>query len=204
MKHLIIILAALALASCTRSKHYTIDGTIYGGGNFEGETIYLLPFFNTAEGRSDSTVVKNSRFHFEGEVDDDEVCILRFRPMMELFLDKLVVIKEPGHIWVVLNRPSTAKGTPQNDSLQHWREYQTDINRQLHSLNDTLRKAQNVDSRRVNLTIDSLRQAFDKHNRQVVDRNNNAFGTYVMRYAIDKNNDSQKQNQNGQKQKVRF
>ncbi len=179
MRYLFIVICAIFLTSCTKNQTYNIDGAVYAGGNFEGEMIYLVPFFNSNGAKIDSAVVQNGRFHFDGTIEGSEVCVLKFRPMMELFLDKLVVIKEPGNVWVILNRPSTAQGTPLNDSLQEWRGYQNKINQELQALNKQLKRATPQEAMTLTQHIDSVKHVFERHNRGVVQRNNNAFGTYV-------------------------
>lgn len=188
MKLLYALTLALLISSCAEDKHYTIDGAIYGGGNFEGEMVYLVPFFKSENGRADSALVKNGRFHFEGKADDSEVYVIRFRPMMELFMDKLIVVKEEGHVRTTLNRPSTAIGTPLNDSLQTWREYHAEINMQLKALTKKMRKASAEEAREIAQKIDSIKQAFEKHNRAIVERNNNAYGAYVDKVDALRNN----------------
>ncbi len=183
MKHVFFLAIAVLLVSCSKDKTYTIDGAVYAGGNFEGEMVYLVPFFSDTNLPSDSATIQNSRFHFEGEVDESQVYVLRFRPMMELFLDKLVIIKEPGRIWTVLNRPSTAEGTPLNDSLQAWREVQVGVNQQLSALSKAMKRADIIEYEQMRAKIDSIKTDFDRYNRAVVERNNNAFGAYVDKFS---------------------
>ncbi len=185
MKNLIILLTSIfLLISCSDKEKYTIDGAVYAGGNFEGEMVYLVPFFrSTSDSRIDSATIQNSRFHFEGEVSGSEVYEIRFRPMMELFLDKLVVIKEPGSVWVILNRPSTAQGTPLNDSLQTWRIYQTKVNQNIQQLNRMLKRAPAGTTKPIQDEIDSIKMSFERYNRGIVQRNPNAFGDYVDKYT---------------------
>ncbi len=184
-KTIFLILTLIAvLPSCTQKKTYSIDGAVYAGGNFEGEMVYLVPFFNEENLPSDSAVIQNGRFHFDGEIDEAQVYVLRFRPMMELFLDKLVVIKEPGKIWTVLNRPSTAKGTALNDSLQQWREVHAQINQKLSKLNKQLKHAEAEEYDAIATEIDSIKHDFERYNRGVIERNDNAFGSFVDRFAL--------------------
>ena len=80
-KIFISLLALVSLVSCHEDKSYIIEGALYGGGKFEGETIYLVPFENPGN-RIDSAFVHEGRFRFEGTVETEEICRVRMRPMM--------------------------------------------------------------------------------------------------------------------------
>jgi len=180
-----LILAALIflLASCSKDNTYTIEGTLYGGSSFEGETIYMVPFGSSSVSGQDSAIIRNGRFHFEGNIDNAEICEIRMRPMMRLFVDKLICIKEPGHVWVTLNKRSTAKGTALNDSLQAWRDYKYKTDSILVSLNKQMKHAKGETLEKIQQEYDQLQNQFDEHNKSIVQRNDNAFGEYIDRFV---------------------
>lgn len=186
MKRLVLILlTVVAMSSCSDDNKYIIDGALYGGTSFEGETIYLVPFVNATEENVDSATIHNGRFRFEGSIEGNEVCILRMRPMMKLFIKELIFVKEPGHISTLLSKTSSAKGTPLNDSLQAWNQYKFGIDSISVSINKAMKRATDDEEllKQLQLKSDSLRLAFDKHNRQVVENNDNAFGRYIEKFA---------------------
>lgn len=186
MKHLVVIfLSMLTLAACSDDNNYVIEGALYGGTSFEGETIYLVPFVNATEEDVDSATIHNGRFRFEGSIDGNEMCILRMRPMMKLFIKELIFVKEPGHISTLLSKTSYAKGTPLNDSLQAWNQYKLGIDSVSIAINKAVKRAADDEEllKKLQLKSDSLRLAFDKHNRQVVENNDNAFGRYIEKFA---------------------
>lgn len=177
------IVLIFIIASCSSDNSYKIDGTLYGGASFEGETIYMVSFGSSSVEDQDSAVIRNGRFHFEGSVDQPEVCELRMRPMMRLFIDKLVLIKEPGHVWVTLSKQSVAHGTALNDSLQQWREYKTKVDSVMYALSKKLKHAEGEEQEALEQEYDEVRHDFTKHNKEVVQRNDNVFGDYIDRYV---------------------
>ncbi len=180
---LVCLFAVCTLASCGKKQTYTIEGTLYGGKNFEDQIIYLVPFSGATSENIDSAVIHDSRFRFSGEAETDEVYILRMRPMMRLFIDELIIIREPGRIKTRLSQVSSAKGTPQNDSLQHWREFKMHIDSALTDVRKKMKRAQPEEYKDLRLQQDSIRAVFDRHNKQSITLNNNAFGDFLSKYA---------------------
>lgn len=188
MKKLFMAFAqALAIVGCTsENNRYVIEGVLFGGGKFEGERIYLVPFDNGSAARIDSAVVHDGFFRFEGQTDSSEVFILRMRPMMRLFIEELLIVREPGHIHTVLNRSSSVAGTPLNDSLHRWKLYKAHNDSILSSWHRRMR-THNTDSvERITLKYksDSLRQSMLEYNKERVAYNrDNAFGALVNRFT---------------------
>ena len=180
-KCIVLVLVIMSLVSCSKDKTYIVEGVLYGGGKFEGEWIYLEPFVGTS-GTRDSAIVHDGRFRFDGEVEEDEVCILRMRPMMRLFIQELIFIKEPGHVRTLLSKASSVKGTPQNDSLQNWNVYKAKVDEQFQHLSKKMKKAEGDEYTRLTQQYDSLKLAFDEYNEGVVMRNDNAFGDYIDKF----------------------
>lgn len=185
MPLLLIVLGALFLASCHEDKSYTIEGSIYGGRNFEDQTIYLVPFKGSASGRVDSAVIHDGRFRFSGTTSKDEVYTVRMRPMMRLFIDEVILVREPGHIHVKLSEVSAASGTPLNDSLQNWRNFKQDLDDQLEDIKKKLRRATPDEAQSLKTAQDSIKNLFDKRNRaSAAINNNNAFGDFLDNWII--------------------
>ena len=156
---------------------------MYGGKNFEDQMIYLVPFSGATTENIDSAVVHNSRFKFTGTVEHEGVYIIRMRPMMRLFINELIVIKEPGRIRTRLSSTSSAKGTPLNDSLQAWREYKQMIDDQMVDIRKQMKKATGEELARLKAQSDSLKSMFDRRNKQSITLNNNAFGEFLDKYV---------------------
>ena len=104
---------------------------------YDGEPVYLVPVKNATAGNVDSTYIRQGAFRFEripgGEQED--VWIIRTRPLLRLKLQELLIILEPGRLQVTLDSLSYAHGTPSNDALQQWKEKKQqydDLRRGLH------------------------------------------------------------------------
>lgn len=119
MKRLTIIaLAALALCSCAPRNQFTIKGTVEKP-ELEGAQIFLVPMEGASKETIDSTIIKDGRFQFKGNVE--RMSEIRIERMKRYGTENLLVVTEPGKIEVHMAAFSSAKGTPQNDSLQAWK-----------------------------------------------------------------------------------
>lgn len=183
--YLALITTALSLASCGEDNGYVIDGTVYGGRNFEDQTIYLSPLSaaNFREG-ADSAVIHDGRFRFQGDVEQDGIFVLRMRPMMKLFIGETFVVKEPGQIKVRLNQVSSVGGTPQNDSLQAWFDFKQHIDSLITDLKKQKKRLPAEQAYVIEEQRDSLRAVFEKRCRQAVSLNTNAFGDFVDKWYV--------------------
>ena len=108
----------------------------------EGQWVFLVPFSNATRANVDSTVVKDGRFEFHTDT---------------------MMIVEPGDVEVTIASISSAKGTPQNDSLQHWKELTERHNSEISAFrksNDRVAadSAQTVYIKRTRQLADNLRQ----------------------------------------------
>lgn len=129
MKKILLCFMAVAAMtmfySCQQNdgKCY-IEGTVVGE-QYEGKRIFIVPIYGpkTAE-YVDSMEITNGKFHFTKDFTKDTM------QMYQILLDyhyrmgvqQLLIVGEPGHIQVTIDSISSAKGTPQNDSLQAWKE----------------------------------------------------------------------------------
>ena len=119
MKKIIFTLfTAAMLASCTRSNEYVIHGTV-ANHELEGAKVYLVPVEEVSKENVDSTYIHNQFFEFRGT--DERVADIRLERRKRLGVETLLVITEPGDIYVTLGKTSTGRGTPQNDTIQAWK-----------------------------------------------------------------------------------
>lgn len=176
---------ALSLASCNDGSGYVIDGSVYGGRNFEDQTIYLAPLSASSyRENADSAVIHDGRFRFEGKADVDGIFVLRVRPMMKLFIGEPFLIKEPGQIKVRLNQISSVGGTPQNDSLQALLSYKLHIDSLLTDLKKQRKRLPADEVVALDAKRDSLKALFESRCRQAVSLNNNAYGEFVDKWYV--------------------
>lgn len=185
LKFFTAIFMAFSLAACQNDNGYVIDGSVYGGRNFEDQTIYLAPLAAASvQANSDSAVIHDGRFRFEGYAKEDGVYVLRMRPMMKLFIGEPFVIIEPGHIRVRLNQVSTVGGTPQNDSLQAWNDFKARNDSALTEIKRQIKRATPDEVSSLVVMQDSLKAVFEKKSRETVSVNSNAFGEFVDKWYV--------------------
>lgn len=120
MRYLLIALA-LILGSCKYRDNFSISGQL-PDKSYDGEVIYMVPMDKPFKGCIDSMVVKDGTIHFQGHVSNSEICIIRARPVLRFILEELLVVREPGFLTVKIDKRSSVRGTPLNDSLQYWKD----------------------------------------------------------------------------------
>lgn len=116
------LLTAALLCSCNKGG-YHIRGTVTDP-SLEGAIVFLVPVTEPVHlperDNLDSTFIKNGRFEFKGT--EERLVDVRIEKFKRMNVQNLLVITEPGEISVVLGPRSSGAGTPQNDSLQIWKD----------------------------------------------------------------------------------
>ena len=111
---------AMMFVGCQKSNVCQIHGTVVGE-QYEGKRIFLVPFSGPATAETvDSIEVKNGKFEFTPDSMQMYKILLDYH--YRFGTQPLIVVAEPGEIEVKIDTVSTATGTPQNDSLQAWKE----------------------------------------------------------------------------------
>lgn len=121
MKRFLILaaFAAVLLASCGRRDEYRIHGRVTSN-DLEGVQIFLVPVGHEEPEHVDSVSIHNHEFHFRGR--EHWMCTLRLDRYHRDKGQNLLVPTEPGDIYVTIGPDSSAGGTPQNDSMQVWKD----------------------------------------------------------------------------------
>ena len=120
----VITLMTLALGGCKSEKRIVngkchIMGTI--NPKFNGKKIFLVPMTRPATIETvDSMVVADGKFEFTADTRD--LRVIRVDYHFRIGVQDLLVVTEPGDLVVNIDSISSCKGTPQNDSLQAWKE----------------------------------------------------------------------------------
>ncbi|SKC40320.1 protein of unknown function [Bacteroidales bacterium WCE2004] len=114
----ITVSIVLILSSCTRSQ-YRIHGRVTSG-DLEGVQIFLVPLGHEDAEHVDSVYIHNYEFSFKG--DTQWMCDIRLDKRHRDKGQNLLVVTEPGDIYVTIGPDSVGGGTPQNDSLQVWKD----------------------------------------------------------------------------------
>ena len=174
------IIATIALAAtflgCT-STSKTEDGFCHIQGTvnerFEGKKIFLLPAEGPATMETvDSVVVTNGKFAFQSE--PGEMKIIRIDYRYRTGVEDLLVVMEPGNLEVIIDSISSGKGTPQNDTLQAWKERTMQHYRNLAPYRIQAREAEKAGDRAtfdaLKEKIESLEKAYKKYSRDLTDR----------------------------------
>lgn len=122
MKKLLpFILVLLSAMSCTpEGPVLEIRGHI--SGEFNGQKIYFCPQPKPTADIVDSTVVKGGAFFFRIPADSLYIADITLSRRAPGYAERILIAIEPGILDVTLGAPSSAKGTPLNDTLQQWKE----------------------------------------------------------------------------------
>ena len=133
MKKIIFTLLAgtALLVSCSQDKGYVIYGTV-SNPDLEGAQVFLVPLENATKETIDSVYIHNQMFEFRGT--EEKIADIRIERFKRLGNENLLVITEPGETFVTIGQVSSSRGTPQNDSLQVWKNLTMQYNQQVSSL----------------------------------------------------------------------
>jgi hypothetical protein len=129
MKRFILpfLLPAFLLTACSpAAEEYRIHGIVYHDG-LEGVRIFLVPLHDQRAAVVDSVEIRNRRFAFRGHRHG--MAVIRLHRAHRYGYQDLLVVTEPGDIHVVVDTVSHGGGTPQNDSLQAWKELTAEYHR---------------------------------------------------------------------------
>jgi len=111
----------ICFIGCSKNES-VIEGRI-PDKSYDNEYIYLVPFKNPTKETVVSTLIRNGSFRFKVNSEkQNQIYIIRVRPALRFDLQPILVIPEQGIVDVLLDKHSTASGTPLNQILQQWKE----------------------------------------------------------------------------------
>lgn len=156
MKKIIFTLLAgtALLVSCSQDKGYVIYGTV-SNPDLEGAQVFLVPLENATKETIDSVYIHNQMFEFRGT--EEKIADIRIERFKRFGNENLLVITEPGETFVTIGQVSSGRGTPQNDSLQVWKNLTMQYYQQSGSLRKQGMKAE----------ADALRDSYASRTRQM-------------------------------------
>lgn len=156
MKKVIFTLLAgtALLASCSHEKGYVIYGTV-SNPDLEGAQVFLVPLENATKETIDSVYIHNQMFEFRGT--EEKMVDIRIERLKRYGNENLLVVTEPGETFVTIGQVSSGRGTPQNDSLQVWKN----LTMQYYQQSGNLRK------QGMKAEADELREAYVARTRQM-------------------------------------
>ena len=177
MRKILICFVALAAMTMFYACKQADDGIcrIQGeviGEQYEGKRIFLVPFKGpkTAE-YVDSMEIKDGKFHFETDTMQMYTILLDYH--YRFGVQPLLVIGEPGELKVVIDSISHAKGTPQNDSLEKWKERTEIHNRELGKMRrhiiDLRKRGDTIQAKYIQQRADSFHLVYKNYSRRLAD-----------------------------------
>ena len=148
-----LLLAAAVFAACGRDQ-YRIHGRVTSN-ELEGVRIFLVPVGHEEPENVDSLEIHNHEFSFKGKKHG--MCAIRLDRRHRDKGQNLLVATEPGDIYVTIGPNSTGGGTPQNDSLQVWKDLTIEKNRRYGEMTNAGRKD----------LADSLQAAYRRRTQEI-------------------------------------
>ena len=128
------ITSMVVMASCKSEPKGAcrIHGTMESS-RWDGKKIFLVPMFGLQDAAHvDSVVIKDGKFEFTA--DTTEMKVIRVDYHYRDGVQDLLVVSEPGDVTVVIGANSVSSGTPQNDSLQVWKDRMMKFNSEYNKL----------------------------------------------------------------------
>ena len=103
---------------------------------YDTRWIFLVPLNNANNTTVDSVQIENSMFDFV--TNKNQMAIIRVDFRYRYGLQDLLVVTEPGNVKVKIGAKSEGRGTPQNDSLNIWKNvtemHNKEYGRMMHNL----------------------------------------------------------------------
>lgn len=175
MKKILLCFMAVAAAALFYSCQQANDGKchiegVVNGEQYEGKRIFIVPLYGpkTAE-YVDSMEITNGKFHFTKDTMQMYKILLDYRYRMNI--QPLLVVSEPGTIRVVIDSVSHAMGTPQNDSLERWKERTEMHNRELAKMRKFIKNLKknndSVQAKHIAQRADSFHLVYKTFTRQM-------------------------------------
>lgn len=149
--------ALIGLSTCRQHKEpqdpslYIIDGELASTG-YDGTWIYLAPLEGATTENIDSVQIQEGRFRFSG--CGEEMRVIRMPIRLRPKFEELLVVTEPGLIWVRIDSISESQGTPQNDALQNWKMRKRESDTFVRDLKRQLSIGKAEDSAKIQNSID--------------------------------------------------
>ncbi len=143
---LMAVTSMVVMAGCkpTAKKICVIHGTMESS-RWDGKKIFLVPMFGLQDAAHvDSVVIKDGKFEFTA--DTTEMKVIRVDYHFRDGVQDLLVVSEPGDVKVTIGSNSISGGTPQNDSLQVWKDKVISFNTEYNKLRMQVRQGGSTDS----------------------------------------------------------
>ena len=143
---LMTVTSMVVMAGCKSAEkgNCRINGTMESN-RWDGKKIFLVPMFGLQDAAHvDSVVIKDGKFEFVA--DTTEMKVIRVDYHYRDGVQDLLVVSEPGDVAVVIGANSVSSGTPQNDSLQVWKDRMMKFNSEYNKLRMQARQSGSDDT----------------------------------------------------------
>lgn len=137
----------------------------------DGKKIYLVPMYRPDSVGVDSTVITDGKFEFT--TDKHLMAIVRVEMRSRYGMQDLLVVTEAGDVSVRIDSVSSSSGTPQNDSLQQWKNHTESLNQRMRLYRNSWKDAQTagdtVSANAIQTTMESLRRSYRRYSRNMAE-----------------------------------
>jgi len=171
MKKLIFLSAAMllmmAMTGCKNNSTNNADGKCHIVGtiskDYDGIRVFLVPLTGPQTAKEvDSIEIKDGKFEFYPDSLMLAKILLDYHYRVKL--QTLLVITEPGTVEVTIDSISHGKGTPQNDSLEKWKNISAEYNTKMGNIRREMmmlkERGVKVENSELKANYDSLLMAF--------------------------------------------
>lgn len=164
---LCMAVGAMVFVGCEKSTVCQIHGTVVGD-QYEGKRIFLVPFSGPATAETvDSIEIKDGKFEFTPDSMQMYKILLDYH--YRFGTQPLIVVAEPGDIMVTIDTISSAVGTPQNDSLQVWKEltekHQREYSALMRLVNANVKQNDTIEAAKVKEQAQKIHVAYKNRTR---------------------------------------
>ncbi len=121
-----IATSSLVLSACANDGpcgECRIHGTL-PSDKWDGEYVYFVPMYDVKETGMDSAKITGNEFNLS--TTKSTLYDIRLSWRTRFGLQRLLLATEPGDVAVTIDSISFGGGTPQNDSLQAWKDRTAD------------------------------------------------------------------------------
>ena len=183
----LLLLFFICFPACSENYSF-IEGQL-PNASYDNEWIYLVPFEGASKKTVDSTLIRKAGFRFKLKPEkQNQIYILRVRPVLRLELQEILVVSEPGTVHVSLDLRSSASGTPLNETLQEWKEKKHSSDSILYSLRRKYREVSNETGKALLLSqIEELDKEYRTYSDSLAEMNkDNPVGQLIGSLFRDK------------------
>jgi len=180
IRFLFFLFLIACFAGCSKNEAI-IEGKV-PDASYDKEVVYLVPLKDATKETVDSTFIHNSRFRFKIKPEkQNQVFILRVKPMLRLYMQQLLVVTEPGTTFVTLGAPSSGSGTPLNETLQQWKDKKFIYDSTYYTLRKkAIKETDETEKARLQSEADEIAKEYQAYADSLVEKNkDNAVGKFI-------------------------